>query len=88
MTPRLGYGSQASDKVPANSTLYFLTNLDAVVRVTKVGQRQGQDDRRLVQTPRGGDCDERVKARPGQDVTMKIKVMPHTSFYFLLLRLE
>lgn len=57
--PSLGYGLEASDKVPANSTLYFLTTLDAVVRVTKA--------------PRGGDCNEGVKARPGQDVTMRIK---------------
>lgn len=57
--PALGYGDQASDKVPANSTLYFLTTLDGIVRVVK--------------QPRGGDCDERVKARPGQDVTMRIK---------------
>lgn len=57
--PRLGYGLQASDKVPANSTLYFLTTLDGVVRVTKEAL--------------GGGCDERVKARPGQDVTMRIK---------------
>merc|ERR1711994_723541 len=51
--PSLGYGDQASDKVPANSTL------DGIVRVTKA--------------PLGGDCNEGVKARPGQDVTMKIK---------------
>merc|ERR1712142_978064 len=57
--PSLGYGDQASDKVPANSTLYFLTTLDGIVRVTKA--------------PLGGDCNEGVKARPGQDVTMKIK---------------
>merc|ERR1712240_656210 len=57
--PTLGYGAQASDKVPANSTLYFLTTLDGIVRVTKA--------------PPGGDCNEGVKARPGQDVTMKIK---------------
>merc|ERR1711970_394825 len=57
--PSLGYGSQASDKVPANSTLYFLTTLDGIVRVTKA--------------PLGGDCNEGVKARPGQDVTMRIK---------------
>jgi len=57
--PTLGYGAQASDKVPANSTLYFLTTLDGIVRVTKA--------------PPGGDCNEGMKARPGQDVTMKIK---------------
>jgi len=57
--PSLGYGNQASDKVPANSTLYFLTTLDGIVRVTKA--------------PLGGDCNEGVKARPGQDVTMRIK---------------
>ena len=27
-----------------------------------------------VKAPLGGDCNEGVKARPGQDVTMKIKV--------------
>merc|ERR1719338_38368 len=57
--PSLGYGNQASDKVPANSTLYFLTTLDGIVRVTKA--------------PLGGDCNEGVKARPGHDVTMRIK---------------
>jgi len=57
--PSLGYGLEGSDKVPANSTLYFLTTLDGIVRVTK--------------PPRGGDCNEGVKARPGQDVTMRIK---------------
>merc|ERR1711875_72942 len=57
--PELGYGDKPSDKVPANSTLYFLTTLDGIVRVTKA--------------PLGGDCNEGVKARPGQDVTMRIK---------------
>merc|ERR1712126_126278 len=57
--PSLGYGLEGSDKVPANSTLYFLTSLDGIVRVTK--------------PPVGGDCNEGVKARPNQDVTMRIK---------------
>merc|ERR1711962_327429 len=57
--PSLGYGLEGSDKVPANSTLYFLTSLDGIVRVTKP----------LV----GGDCNEGVKARPNQDVTLRIK---------------
>merc|ERR1712112_610629 len=57
--PTLGYGLEGSDKVPANSTLYFLTSLDGIVRVTK--------------PPVGGDCNEGVKARPNQDVTMRIK---------------
>lgn len=57
--PALGYGDQASDKVPADSTLYFRTTLDGIVRVTKAAL--------------GGDCNEGVKARPGQDVTMRIK---------------
>ena len=33
-----------------------------------------------MQAPLGGDCNEGVKARPGQDVTMRIKViliLPH-----------
>ena len=29
---------------------------------------------KLLQAPLGGDCNEGVKARPGQDVTMRIKV--------------
>merc|ERR1712142_816361 len=57
--PELGYGDKPSDKVPADSTLYFLTTLNGIVRVTKA--------------PLGGDCNEGVKARPGQDVTMRIK---------------
>jgi len=57
--PSLGYGSNPSDKVPANSTLYFLTTLDGIVRVVK--------------ETLGGSCNEGVKARPGQDVTMRIK---------------
>eukprot|EP00091_Calanus_sinicus_P004628 TRINITY_DN1496_c0_g1_i5.p1 TRINITY_DN1496_c0_g1~~TRINITY_DN1496_c0_g1_i5.p1 ORF type:complete len:232 (+),score=67.72 TRINITY_DN1496_c0_g1_i5:55-696(+) len=57
--PELGYGDQPSDKVPASSTLYFLTTLNGIVRVTKA--------------PLGGDCNEGQKARPGQDVTMRIK---------------
>ena len=34
----------------------------------------------MLQAPLGGDCNEGVKARPGQDVTMRIKViliLPH-----------
>merc|ERR1712013_510211 len=57
--PELGYGDKPSDKVPADSTLYFLTTLNGIVRVTKA--------------PLGGLCNEGVKARPGQDVTMRIK---------------
>ena len=57
--PALGYGDQPSDKVPASSTLYFLTTLNGIVRVTKA--------------PLGGDCNEGQKARPGQDVTMRIE---------------
>jgi len=57
--PNLGYGDRPSDKVPANSTLYFLIVLNGVVRVTK--------------EVLGGDCNEGQKARPGQDVTMRIK---------------
>merc|ERR1711892_644362 len=57
--PALGYGDEESDKVPASSTLYFLTTLNGIVRVTKA--------------PLGGDCNEGQKARPGQDVTMRIK---------------
>ena len=53
-----GYGDQPSDKVPANSTLYFLTTLNGIVRVTKA--------------PLGGDCNEGQKARPNQDVTLRI----------------
>jgi len=56
--PELGYGNSTADKVPANSTLYFLTSLQAVVRTTK--------------EPLGGDCSEGEKARPGQDVSFKI----------------
>ena len=33
--PELGYGDKPSDKVPADSTLYFLTTLNGIVRVTK-----------------------------------------------------
>ena len=33
-----------------------------------------QDTIANVKAPLGGDCNEGVKARPGQDVTMKIKV--------------
>ena len=54
----LGYGQEASDKVPANSTLYFIITLNGIIRVTK--------------KPLGGDCNEGQKARPGQDVTMRI----------------
>jgi len=57
--PQLGYGDQPSDKVPANSTLYFITTLNGIVRTTK--------------KTFGGDCNEGQKARPGQDVTMRIK---------------
>jgi len=57
--PEFGYGDEASDKVPAGSTLYFLTSLNGIIRVTKA--------------PLGGDCNEGQKARPGQDVTMRIK---------------
>jgi len=56
--PSLGYGQEASDKVPANSTLYFIITLNGIIRVTK--------------KPLGGDCNEGQKARPGQDVTMRI----------------
>ena len=37
-------------------------------------------DAKMLQAPLGGDCNEGVKARPGQDVTMRIKVFllhPH-----------
>merc|ERR1712080_505899 len=44
--PSLGYGDQASDKVPANSTLYFLTTLDGIVRVTKIKAKVSQPDGR------------------------------------------
>merc|ERR1712128_128770 len=57
--PESGYGDQTTDKVPASSTLYFLTTLNGIVRTTKA--------------PLGGDCNEGQKARPGQDVTMRIK---------------
>merc|ERR1711874_801527 len=57
--PSLGYGNNPSDKVPANSTLYFLITLNGIIRVTK--------------KPLGGDCNEGQKARPGQDVTMRSK---------------
>merc|ERR1712038_571901 len=57
--PQLGYGDRPSDKVPANSTLYFITTLNGIVRTTKKAF--------------GGDCNEGQKARPGQDVTMRIK---------------
>merc|ERR1719216_782705 len=57
--PSLGYGDKPSDKVPAGSTLYFIVTLNGIIRVTK--------------TPLGGDCNEGQKARPGQDVTMRIK---------------
>merc|ERR1712013_741306 len=45
--PELGYGDKPSDKVPADSTLYFLTTLNGIVRVTKA--------------PLGGLCNEGVK---------------------------
>jgi len=57
--PSLGYGDTPSDKVPAGSTLYFIITLNGIIRVTK--------------KPFGGDCNEGQKARPGQDVTMRIK---------------
>jgi len=57
--PEYGYGDSPSDKVPAGSTLYFLTKLHAIIRTTKA--------------PVGGDCVEGQKARPNIDVTMDIE---------------
>jgi len=57
--PDHGYGNNPSDKVPAGSTLYFITKLQAIIRTTK--------------EPAGGDCAEGVKARPNIDVTMDIE---------------
>jgi FKBP-type peptidyl-prolyl cis-trans isomerase len=57
--PEYGYGDSPSDKVPPNSTLYFLTTLNAIVRTTKPAP--------------GGGCNEGQKARPNIDVTMDIE---------------
>ena len=99
-TTMADFGTYLVCQVPANSTLYFLTTLDGIVRVTKVtnfdkslsilshhhlGKLMShgeyselclikQDTIANVKAPLGGDCNEGVKARPGQDVTMKIKV--------------
>jgi len=55
--PEFGYGDNPSDKVPAGSTIYFITQLQAIIRTTK---------------PVAGGCNEGQKARPNIDVTMKI----------------
>jgi len=58
--PELGYGDIGADKIPAGSTLYFLTTLNGIARTTK--------------EPLGGDCNEGEKARDGQDVSLRLKV--------------
>ena len=95
ITTMADFGKYLVGQVPANSTLYFLTTLDGIVRVTKV-MKSDQSLHKLppsfsqlscqsaynessfmyhgVKAPPGGDCNEGMKARPGQDVTMKIKV--------------
>jgi len=57
--PEFGYGDNSADKIPAGSTLYFITRLHAIIRSTKA--------------PRGGSCNEAVKARPNIDVTLDIE---------------
>jgi len=56
--PEFGYGDSPSDKVPAGSTIYFITQLQAIIRTTK---------------PVPGGCNEGQKARPNIDVTMDIE---------------
>jgi len=57
--PELAYGDRGANKVPPNSTLYFLTELRGIARTIK--------------EPFGGDCNEGEKARDGQDVDLRIK---------------
>merc|ERR1712106_475822 len=62
--PELGYGDIGADKVPAGSTLYFLTELRGIARTTK--------------EPLGGDCNEGQKVRDGQDVSLRLNVRVST----------
>lgn len=57
--PEYGYGDKSADKIPAGSTLYFISRLHAIIRTTK--------------EPKGGDCNEATKARPDIDVTLDIE---------------
>ena len=56
--PELGYGDVKADKIPAGSTLYFITSLNGIVR--------------KAEPTKNYNCNAAQKARPDINVDMKI----------------